>query len=180
MAGELDFEQALRARVRAARWLPESGAGARLRGADRGSTPARGRWSARWRRIGPHTMLVSGGFTFFSERVARGGGLCRAPGEPARVRRTGASPARSREPVLGRAAKLGGAGRGAGARGLAPAEALAVGDGANDIDMVEAAGLGVGFRPKAALASRADAVIVHAGLEGLLALQGIGADEQLT
>ena len=54
---------------------------------------------------------------------------------------------------------------------------LAVGDGANDSDMVEAAGLGVAYHAKPALAAVADAVLAHSDLTALLALQGIGEEE---
>ncbi|MEM9763791.1 MAG: HAD hydrolase family protein, partial [Pseudomonadota bacterium] len=80
-------------------------------------------------------------------------------------------------PILGRAAKQAALEEALAARGLTPQDAMAVGDGANDLAMVEAAGLGVAFRAKPRLAEAADARIEHAGLEALLALQGYAADE---
>ena len=62
-------------------------------------------------------------------------------------------------------------------RGSRPGAALAVGDGANDADMVRAAGLGVAFHAKPALAEAADAVLRHSDLTALLALQGIPESE---
>ena len=58
-------------------------------------------------------------------------------------------------------------------RGLEPSEVLAIGDGANDIPLVEAAGLGVAYRAKPALAAVADARLDHHGLDALLWAQGI-------
>ena len=57
------------------------------------------------------------------------------------------------------------------------AETLAVGDGANDLDMIKFAGLGVAFHGKPALRAAADATIDHADLTGLLFLQGYRRDE---
>ena len=64
-------------------------------------------------------------------------------------------------------------------QGLAREETLAVGDGANDVAMVQAAGLGVGFQPKPVLAAAADAVIRHNDLRALLYLQGY-ADAEIS
>ena len=57
--------------------------------------------------------------------------------------------------------------------GIDAATMVAIGDGANDIPMVELAGFGVGYRPKPALAAVADAVIRHHDLTALLWMQGI-------
>ncbi|MCB1370194.1 MAG: HAD hydrolase family protein, partial [Rhodobacteraceae bacterium] len=76
-------------------------------------------------------------------------------------------------PILGRAAKLAALREIADAAGIAEGDVLAVGDGANDLDMVVAAGLGVAYHAKAALAEWADARLAHSDLTALLALQGI-------
>ncbi len=65
----------------------------------------------------------------------------------------------------------------AAALGLAPADALAVGDGANDLGMIEAAGLGVAYRAKPIIAEKADARVDHADLTALLYFQGYRAEE---
>ncbi|MEM6489156.1 MAG: phosphoserine phosphatase SerB [Pseudomonadota bacterium] len=173
MAGELDFDGALRARV------------ALLRGADAALIDRV--WAERIRlnpgaetlvrtmaAAGAHTMLVSGGFTVFTARVAAAAGFAEHRAnrlEVADGRLTG----RVLPPILGRAAKAEAMAEALAARGLTPADALAVGDGANDLAMVQAAGLGVAYRAKPRLAEAADARLDHSDLDALLALQGIGA-----
>ena len=82
-----------------------------------------------------------------------------------------------REPIFGRDGKLESLKRLAAEHGLPLAATLAVGDGANDIDMVEAAGLGVAFHAKPALAARARCRIDHADLTALLYVQGYSAED---
>jgi phosphoserine phosphatase len=65
-------------------------------------------------------------------------------------------------------------------RGLEPAETMAVGDGANDLAMIGAAGLGVAFRAKPVVAAAAAASITHGDLTALLYLQGYRRDEFAT
>lgn len=175
MAGELDFEGALEARV------------ALLEGADAalidrvwqerirfnpGAETLIGRMAA----AGAHTMLVSGGFTVFTERVAEAAGFAEHRANHLEIidgRLTG----RVVPPVLGRAAKRAALDAALAARGLTLSDAIAVGDGANDLAMVEAAGLGVAYRAKPVLAAAADARIEHAGLDALLALQGFSLSD---
>jgi phosphoserine phosphatase len=175
MRGELVFEDALRARVALIEGLPV----ARLQEVyDRrvSLNPGARALARTMAANGAATALVSGGFTFFSERVAAAAGfevhqanrLLAADG-----RLTG----RVAEPVLGRAAKLDALTRIAAERGIAPGDALAVGDGANDLAMIEAAGLGVAFRAKPIVADRARASIRHGDLTALLYLQGYSAEE---
>ena len=76
------------------------------------------------------------------------------------------------EPILGREAKLEAMQKAAGDLGLQLDECLAVGDGANDLAMIEAAGLGVAYRAKPVVAARADARVDHADLTALLFFQG--------
>jgi phosphoserine phosphatase len=79
--------------------------------------------------------------------------------------------------VLGRAAKLNALQEEARALGLDPQETLAIGDGANDLDMIRAAGLGVAFRAKPKVAAAAHAAIRHGDLTALLYAQGLDDDE---
>ncbi len=81
------------------------------------------------------------------------------------------------EPILGRDAKLDALQQAVGARGLAFDEVLAVGDGANDLAMIQRAGLGVAFHAKPVVAEAAAARIDHGDLTGLLYLQGYRDDE---
>jgi phosphoserine phosphatase len=81
------------------------------------------------------------------------------------------------EPILGRDAKLNALLEIAARLGLEPADAIAVGDGANDIAMLQAAGLGVAYRAKPRVAAAAHARIDHADLTALLYIQGYSRDE---
>jgi phosphoserine phosphatase len=81
------------------------------------------------------------------------------------------------EPILDRDAKLAALKRNAAERGLPLSATLAVGDGANDLDMVQAAGLGVAFRAKPIVAAAARARVEHTDLRALLFAQGFRAED---
>lgn len=171
MAGALDFEAALLARVALLEGLPvetlEACVQDRVRANPGAKTLVQGMLAA-----GAATALVSGGFTFFTERVARDLGFQTHSAnvlEIAGGRLTG----RVVGAVLGPRAKRARMDALMAAHGIAAADVLAVGDGANDIDMVEAAGLGVGYRPKPALAAVADTVLWHSDLGAILAIQSL-------
>jgi phosphoserine phosphatase len=178
MRGEIGFEDALRARVALIEGLAED----RLQAVyDRriGLNPGALALVRTMRANGAYTALVSGGFTFFTARVAAAAGFHMHQANrllAAGGRLTG----RVAEPVLGRAAKLETLTRLVAERGMALADALAVGDGANDLAMIEAAGLGVAFRAKPIVAGRARASIRHGDLTALLYLQGYTADDIVT
>ena len=178
MRGEIVFEDALRARVALIGGLPET----QLQEVyDRrvALNPGAGALVRTMRANGAATALVSGGFTFFAERVAAAAGF-----EVHQANRLlaegGRMTGRVAEPVLGREAKLDALTRIAAERGIALGDALAVGDGANDLAMIEAAGLGVAFRAKPVVAARARARICHGDLTALLYLQGYSAEEIVT
>jgi phosphoserine phosphatase len=125
---------------------------------------------------GARCLLVSGGFEFFTRRVAALAGFAdhranRLIDDGARL--TGAVA----DPILGREAKLATLQREAAALGLDFSETLAVGDGANDLAMIQAAGLGVAYRAKPIVAAQADAQVNHTDLTALLYFQGYGAPE---
>ncbi len=174
MRGELAFEAALKERV----GLLE-GLDARLlqRVYDHVTLmPGAATLVATMRANGAACALVSGGFTFFTERIAArlGFDLHRANTlEVAGNRLAGTVAA----PILGREAKLQALQELTGVHNLQAAETLAVGDGANDLAMIQAAGLGVAFRAKPILIERAAASIVHGDLTALLYLQGYARDE---
>ena len=125
---------------------------------------------------GAFAALVSGGFTFFTSRVAAAIGF---DADHANVlafdgdRLTGDIAG----PILGRAAKRQMLETYSRERGLGRALTLAVGDGANDLAMIEAAGLGVAYRAKPVVAAAAGASISHGDLTALLYLQGYHRDE---
>ncbi|MDB5465148.1 MAG: serB, partial [Phenylobacterium sp.] len=128
---------------------------------------------------GARCVLVSGGFNFFTQRVAAAAGFhaerANTLGEAA-----GALTGLVGEPILGRAAKLAALTEEAAALGIPFAQTLAVGDGANDLAMIEAAGLGVAYRAKPIVAAQADARIDHADLTALLYFQGYAEDDFVT
>jgi phosphoserine phosphatase len=125
---------------------------------------------------GARCALVSGGFTFFTSRVAEAAGfhLNRAN---TLIEEGGKLTGHVGDPILGKEAKLAALREETSALGLTPADALAVGDGANDLAMIEAAGLGVAYRAKPIVAAQAHAKVDHADLTALLYFQGYKASE---
>jgi phosphoserine phosphatase len=128
------------------------------------------------RAHGAYACLVSGGFTLFTGPVAARIGF-----DEHRANRLvvadGRLAGRVEEPIVGRDAKRATLIELRDRLGLAPAETLAVGDGANDLAMLEEAGLGVAFRAKPAVAAAAQARVQHGDLTALLYLQGFAAAE---
>jgi phosphoserine phosphatase len=120
---------------------------------------------------GAHSVLVSGGFLPFAAPVAEAVGFDKVIAndlEIAAGKLTGAV----REPIVDADTKLETLQAEAARLGLPLAQALAVGDGANDMPMIAAAGLGIGYRPHPAAAEAADAAIRHHDLTALLWAQG--------
>ena len=124
-------------------------------------------------------MLVSGGFEFFTGRLAAAAGF-HADRANRLLDEGGRLTGMVGEPILGREAKLEALRTEAAALGVGLSETLAVGDGANDLAMIEAAGLGVAYRAKPVVAARADARIDHSDLTALLYFQGYSAEEFAT
>jgi phosphoserine phosphatase len=126
---------------------------------------------ATMRAHGAFTALVSGGFSFFTSRVAVAVGFDVERANTLEVA-DGKLTGRVVGPILGREAKLAGLVHYRESKGLAATETMAVGDGANDLAMIEEAGLGVAYRAKPVVAAEADAGITHGDLTALLYLQG--------
>ncbi|MDA0368248.1 MAG: phosphoserine phosphatase SerB [Proteobacteria bacterium] len=135
---------------------------------------------ATMRKNGAFTALVSGGFTFFTSRIRARAGFDMDQANVLLTDDEGKLTGLVAEPVLGRAAKREALQALTAARGFATAETMAVGDGANDLAMIEAAGLGVAFRAKPAVAEQADVRITHGDLTALLFLQGYQRAEFIT
>ena len=175
MNGELDFEGALLERVALLKDLPESVIAKVL---DTRITLAPGgrELVATMKTNGACTVLVSGGFTAFTARVAADLGFDenRANTLLAENGRLTGDVAR---PILGRDAKVATLIEIAARRGIAPADAIAVGDGANDLGMLGRAGTGVALHAKPAVAAECDIRINHGDLTALLFLQGYRRDE---
>ncbi len=123
------------------------------------------------RANGAACALVSGGFSYFTERIAARLGFDVQQANRLEIA-DGRIAGTVAEPILGREAKLAALQRLARERGLDAPLTMAVGDGANDLAMLAAAGLGVAFRAKPVVAAQAAAAVVHGDLTALLYLQG--------
>jgi phosphoserine phosphatase len=170
MRGELEFDSALRERVAMLKGLKlealQRTYDERVR-----LNPGAKSLLATMRAHGAHTLLVSGGFGFFTQRVAEAAGFHAAHGNTLLddgVALTGEVGL----PILGRAAKWDTLVDATRALGLSYEATMAVGDGANDISMIERAGLGVAYHAKPMVAKAAAAAIQHNDLTALLYLQG--------
>jgi len=166
MRGEIDFEGALAERVALMAGLPESalpecfaervqlspGAKAMVQGC---------------RDAGMHCALVSGGFTYFTERVAEICGFHENRANRLLIE-DGELTGRVAEPILGRQSKIEALDELCARLGISASQAVCIGDGANDIGMIEKAGLGVAYRAKPITKAAADCTIDHGGLDVLL------------
>ncbi|MEY4966291.1 MAG: hypothetical protein RL274_1874 [Pseudomonadota bacterium] len=170
MRGELEFESALRERVGMLKGLKldalERTYAERVR-----LNPGAKSLLATMRSYGAHTMLVSGGFGYFTQRVAQAAGFHAERGNillDDGVALTGEVAA----PILGREAKLAALEEAVATLKIDFSETLAVGDGANDLAIIQRAGLGVAYHAKPVVAEAAGAAIDHNDLTALLYLQG--------
>jgi phosphoserine phosphatase len=175
MNGELDFEAALLERVGLLKGLPESVIG-KVLGERITFTPGGRTLIATMKANGGHAALVSGGFTAFTTAVASALGFDehRANTLLAENGRLTGDVAR---PILGREAKIAALREITARLGLAHADVLAVGDGANDLGMLHLAGAGVALHAKPAVAAQCDIRINHGDLTALLYIQGYAADQ---
>lgn len=128
---------------------------------------------------GARCVLVSGGFTYFTSRVAKAAGF-HADRANTLIEAGGALTGEVGEPILGREAKLAALQEEAAALGIPLSQTLAIGDGANDLMMIEAAGLGVAYRAKPIVAAQAHAKVNHTSLRSLLHFQGYRSEEFVT
>ncbi len=172
MNGEIDFREALRERVGLLRGLKLDALEATWRSVE--LTPGAESLVATMRWFGARTALVSGGFTFFTSRVAA---LCGFDHHRANVLLDDgvALTGEVGEPILDRDAKLATMRQLARAAGLRRGATLAVGDGANDLAMLREAGLGVAFRAKPVVAAEVGNRVDFADLRALLFVQGYPA-----
>ncbi|HTR87073.1 MAG TPA: phosphoserine phosphatase SerB [Reyranella sp.] len=169
MNGEIDFAAALNERVGLLQGLPVAKldeAAKRIR-----FTPGAATLVATMKEHGAYCALVSGGFTYFTALVRNALGF---DYDGANIlRHDGNTLAGTVEPpILGKEAKLAALNELCFQRGLPLEDALAVGDGANDLPMLKAAGLGVAFHAKPMVAAEVNARIRHGDLTALLYLQG--------
>ncbi|PIP00634.1 phosphoserine phosphatase SerB [Pleomorphomonas carboxyditropha] len=178
MRGEIAFEPALRERV------------ALLKGLDTGVidevlreritlTPGGRELIGTMRAHGAYTALVSGGFTLFTDRIRDKIGFDEDRSNCLMTEGDRLSGLVA-EPILGKAAKLATLIELREARGLAHHETVAIGDGANDLDMINESGLGVAFHAKPKVAEAAQVSIRHADLTAVLYLQGFAREDFAT
>ncbi|MHB1110476.1 MAG: phosphoserine phosphatase SerB [Devosia sp.] len=175
MNGELDFEAALRTRVALIKGLNRK-AIEEIRRERITLAPGGRALIQTMRAYGAYTSLVSGGFTFFADYFAERIGFDEAIAntlefEGDMLTGTVASPIVDKSTKLNRLLTL------AQERGVPIADTMAVGDGANDLDMLKAAGLGVALNAKPLVATEAAARIDFSDLTALLYLQGYNEDE---
>jgi phosphoserine phosphatase len=174
MNGEIDFAGALNERVGLLKGLPLAKldeAATRIRYMPGGATLV-----ATMKQHGAYCALVSGGFTHFTKLVA---GKLGFDFDSANVlTHDGKALAGTVEmPILGKEAKLATLRHLSASRSLATADAVAIGDGANDLPMLKEAGLGVAFHAKPAVAAAVGTRLDHCDLTGLLYLQGYRRSE---
>ncbi len=170
MCGELDFEAALKERLALMKGLAAD-AIARILAERITFMPGGSTLVATMKKHGAWTALVSGGFDVFTSRIAaklgfdenRANHLIESGGKLAGT---------VAEPILGRAAKAEALLEISARLGLQPSDAIAVGDGANDLDMIRLAGTGVALHAKPAVAAQAGMRIDHGDLTALLYIQG--------
>jgi phosphoserine phosphatase len=168
MRGEIDWGESLRRRVGALAGLPEDVL-ARVYRERLALTPGAERLIAAARRSGLATLLVSGGFTYFTDRLRERLGFDEAHANALDVeggRLTGGV----RGALVDAAAKAAHVARLRAARGLSREQVIAIGDGANDLAMMAEAGTSIAFRAKPVVRRLASYALGHVGLEGVLAL----------
>lgn len=175
MNGELDFEGALLERVGLLRGMPESVIGQVL--AERITfTPGGSTLIATMKANGGYAALVSGGFTAFTTAVAAHLGFDEHRANTL-LAEGGHLTGDVARPILGREAKIAALREISARLGIAHADVLAVGDGANDLGMLHLAGAGVALHAKPSVAAQCDIRINHGDLTALLYIQGYAAED---
>lgn len=174
MRGEIDFPGALRERVAMLKDLPVSALRDTLR--EIRLMPGARALVRTMRAHGAYTLLVSGGFRFFTDEIATRAGFHANQANELLIR-DGRLTGGVAEPILDRDAKLAALQRAAREQNLPIGDTMAVGDGANDLPMIRAAGLGVAFHAKPVVEAEAPVAIRHGDLTALLYLQGYRAED---
>ena len=176
MRGEIEFAPALRERVALLKGLRASAVDEVIDQRIR-LTPGARTLIATLRKNGTYTCLVTGGFTLFTQRIAALIGFDENRANTLVVDADRRLTGEVAEPIFGREAKLATLIELTRKFNLAPENTLAAGDGANDIAMIQAAGLGVAYHAKPKVAQAAAARIDHGDLTALLYAQGYRRDE---
>lgn len=178
MNGEIAFEPALRERVALLKGLPLSVVDEVI--AKRITlTPGGPELIATMKSKGHYTALVSGGFTVFTSRIAATLGFDENRANTL-LEDGGILSGFVAEPILGKQAKVDALNEISARLGISPEEAIAVGDGANDLGMLHLAGAGVALHAKPAVAAEAEMRINHGDLTALLYIQGYRKTDFMT
>lgn len=175
MNGEIDFEDAIRERVGLLAGLPVSVIGDVLERRIT-LTPGGAELIATMKAAGAYCALVSGGFTSFTSAIAAKLGFDEHRANVL-LEDGGTLTGKVQEPILGRAAKVVAVDELTARLGIGDHQVMAVGDGANDLGMLERAGAGVALHAKPSVAAACDIRINHGDLTALLYLQGWSGDE---
>ncbi len=175
MRGEIEFDDALRERVGLLKDLPTAALDTVIE--ERiNLTPGARTLVRTMAANGAHCALVSGGFTFFTDRIAKLTGFHTTQANILEIKDDKLT-GRVIPPILGSEAKKLALETFLREKNMKHDDSLAVGDGANDLAMIQAAGLGIAFHAKPIVAEGAAAAITHGDLTGLLYLQGYRKDE---
>ncbi|MEM8536728.1 MAG: phosphoserine phosphatase SerB [Pseudomonadota bacterium] len=178
MNGELDFEDAIIERVGLLQGLPEDVIGQVLQ--NRITYMPGGKVLLKTMKAhGAYVALVSGGFTAFTAQVAAELGFDEHRANTL-IAADGKLTGQVGRPIMGQAAKVDALQQITSARGITPADVIAVGDGANDLGMLSLVGTGVALHAKPAVQAQCDVRVNHGDLTALLYLQGYGRDGFVT
>jgi phosphoserine phosphatase len=177
MRGELNFEDSLRERVAMLEGLSETALETAYGAIE--VSPGAETLVRTMAASGATTALVSGGFTYFTSRIAARLGFHINMANDFIIE-GGKLTGRVTEPILGRTSKYDALVKLAMQNGLSLVDAAAIGDGANDLEMIQAAGLGCAYRGKPILRDAARVKLDHADLTGLLYAQGFRQDQFVT
>ncbi len=170
MNGELDFKEALRERVALLKGLPKSALDEVYA---QNITLMNGAKELvhTMKKHGATCILVSGGFTFFTEKVAKDVGFNEQSANILEINQEKLT-GNVLEPILDKEAKVAALKKAIAELDITSEDAIAVGDGANDLPMLKAAGMGVAYHAKPVVQEQVNARINHTGLKSLLYIQG--------
>ena len=174
MRGELDFEASLRARVSLLKGLPESALD-QVR-AEISLTPGARTLVKTLQKLGHHIAVVSGGFTSVIEPLLNELGIQHYRANALEIK-DGKLTGDLTGPIIDRAAKASALREFADQHGIGIEQTIAIGDGANDLDMIGLAGLGIAFNAKPAVQAAADSALTAPYLDSVLYLLGISREE---
>ena len=174
MAGDMDFEESLRKRVALLEGLDELAVERAWRNLQ--LTPGARTFVRTLHRLGFSTAVVSGGFHLFADRLAKDLGITHVRANRLATH-NGVLTGQLEGPIIDRAAKAEFLREVARAEGVPLDQTVAVGDGANDLDMLSTAGMGVAFNAKPVVAQAADTALGVPYLDAILFLLGITREE---